>query len=148
MPFYQAGGVPDTMEGRFAMINVHMFLLLERLRREGDAGQLVGRALLEAFATDMDDSMREIGIGDLSVPRRVKKAAAALHEQLEVYRAAMSAAGNGMLEEALTRYVYPEAPNAAAPALASYMRSAQVALDRQMWKELAAGDMVFPAFAH
>ena len=76
--FYAGGGVPDTLEGRFGMIVVHMFLVLERLRRDGDNGQVLGRALLEAFATDMDDSMREIGIGDLSVPRRVKKAAAAL----------------------------------------------------------------------
>jgi cytochrome b pre-mRNA-processing protein 3 len=85
--FYLAGGVPDTKEGRFALLVLHMTLVLERLRREGEAGAVLGQALIEAFVTDMDDNMREIGIGDLSVPRNVKKAAAALENRWDRYRA-------------------------------------------------------------
>jgi cytochrome b pre-mRNA-processing protein 3 len=84
--FYLAGGVPDTKEGRFALLVLHMTLVLERLRREGEAGAAFGQALIEAFVTDMDDNMREIGIGDLSVPRNVKKAAAALENRWDRYR--------------------------------------------------------------
>jgi cytochrome b pre-mRNA-processing protein 3 len=84
--FYLAGGVPDTKEGRFALLVLHMALALERLRLEGGQGAALGQALIEAFVTDIDDNVREIGIGDLSVPRNVKKAAAALENRWNRYR--------------------------------------------------------------
>ncbi len=84
--FYLEGGVPDTKEGRFALLVVHLSLVLERLRPEGEAGAALGQALIETFVTDIDDNMREIGIGDLSVPRNVKKAAAALENRWNRYR--------------------------------------------------------------
>ena len=83
---YLAGDVPDTKEGRFALLVIHMALVLERLRPEGEAGSALGQALIETFVTDIDDNMREIGIGDLSVPRNVKKAAAALENRWNRYR--------------------------------------------------------------
>jgi cytochrome b pre-mRNA-processing protein 3 len=84
--FYLGGGVPDTKEGRFALLVVHLSLVLERLRPEGEVGAALGQALIETFVTDIDDNMREIGIGDLSVPRNVKKAAAALENRWNRYR--------------------------------------------------------------
>jgi cytochrome b pre-mRNA-processing protein 3 len=84
--FYLRGGVPDTKEGRFALLVVHLALVLERLRPEGEVGAALGQALIETFVTDIDDNMREIGIGDLSVPRNVKKAAAALENRWNRYR--------------------------------------------------------------
>ena len=84
--FYLSGRVPDTKEGRFAVLVVHLALVLERLRPEGEAGATLGQALIETFVTDIDDNMREIGIGDLSVPRNVKKAAAALENRWNRYR--------------------------------------------------------------
>src|SRR5688572_29367020 len=95
-PFYAALGVPDTIEGRFELIVLHMHLVLERLRRDERAGDLLSRALIEAFVADMDANMREIGIADLGVPRRVRKAAAALFERSRVYAAAQHAAGDGL----------------------------------------------------
>jgi cytochrome b pre-mRNA-processing protein 3 len=95
--FYLAGGVPDTKEGRFALLVVHMALVLERLRPEGEAGSALGQALIETFVTDIDDNMREIGIGDLSVPRNVKKAAAALENRWNRYREHLAAAADGAI---------------------------------------------------
>jgi cytochrome b pre-mRNA-processing protein 3 len=89
--FYLAGGVPDTKEGRFALLVVHLSLVLERLRTEGEPGQGLGQQLIETFVTDIDDNMREIGIGDLSVPRNVKKAAAALENRWNRYREHLAA---------------------------------------------------------
>lgn len=145
--FFMDAGVPDTMEGRFGMIGVHMFLVLERLRRESTDGQLLARALLECFMTDMDDNMREIGIGDIVVPRRVKKAAAALHEHLDAYRSAIaSGAGAAALVEPLARYVYLEKGIGAPTRLAAYMVDAAGHLDRQNGREIAAGNVTFPSF--
>lgn len=144
--FYAAGGVPDTMEGRFGMIGVHIFLVLERIRRQGDPGKAIGRALLERFMTDLDNSMREIGIGDLGVPKRVKKAAAALLEHLEAYRTAFATPNSPALADALARYVYLGDGKGSPVALASYMQEAARHLDQQSWGRLAAGEVTFPNF--
>lgn len=144
--FYADGGVPDTMEGRFGMIGVHMFLTLERIRREGDAGQTLGRALVEAFNTDMDDNMREIGIGDMVVPKRVKKAAAALLEHLEAYRVAVTDGDAAALQTALQRYVFLGRDTGAPDRIAAYMTAAARRLDGQPWPAIAAGEITFPQF--
>ncbi len=145
--FYLAGGVPDTMEGRFGLIGVNMFLALERIRLEGDRGQEVARALLEAFMTDMDDNMREIGIGDTVVPRRVKKAAAALQEHLAAYRGAVAAPDDRALTDLLARYVYFAGDSGQPARLAAFMRRAAPHLNAQTWEALTAGTLSFPPFA-
>jgi cytochrome b pre-mRNA-processing protein 3 len=142
--FYLLGGVPDTMEGRFNVIAVHMFLVLERIRQGGD--DALARALLETLMTDMDDSLREIGIGDMGVPRRVKKAAAALHEHLDAYRAAFTQDYAEPLAAAVARYAI-EAPDVGDPhAIAGYMRSAATQISAQSWSEISAGNIRFPDF--
>jgi cytochrome b pre-mRNA-processing protein 3 len=101
-------GIADTPEGRYEALVLHLFLVMERLRAEQQNGLEPSQALLEAFVTDMDDSMREMGVGDLSVPRKVKKAAAAFYDRAEVYRAAMAAPDNSALADALGRLVPAE----------------------------------------
>lgn len=144
--FYADGGVPDTTEGRFGMIGVHMFLVLERLRTEGRAGQELGRALLETMMTDIDDSLREIGFSDLAVPRRVKKAAAALHEQLAAYRAAAAGASGDALASLLAHHVYLDRETGAPERLAAYMAASARHLEQQPLTRLANGEVTFPAF--
>jgi cytochrome b pre-mRNA-processing protein 3 len=144
--FYLAGGVPDTMEGRFGVVGLHMFAVLERIRQEGAVGQALARALLEAFMTDMDDNMREIGVGDTVVPRRVKKAAAALQEHLAAYRAARTAGDAAALSAALTRYVLLDGSSGTAIALATYLDRTEQHLATQSWAVIAAGRITFPTF--
>jgi cytochrome b pre-mRNA-processing protein 3 len=148
--FYRALGVPDTMEGRFELIVLHMHLVLERLRREGAAGQALSRALIEAFVVDMDASMREIGIGDLSVPRRVKRAAAALFERARAYAAAQHEPGApDALPAALAEHIFgPDCANPDLPVrLAVYVREAMAGLDRQPSQGLLDGRPQFPKVA-
>ena len=144
--FYTRAGVPDTMEGRFSVISVHMFLALERIRSEGANGDELARALLETFVTDIDDNMREIGIGDMGVPRRVKKAAAALHEQMEVYRAAITESSDTQLNAATTRYIVGQDGINQSSVVASYIRRASNHLAQQSWGEIEAGRITFPPF--
>ena len=92
--FYRDWGVPDTMEGRVEMIILHAALVLDRLGSEGDAALALGQAVTEAYIADIDDALRQIGTGDIGVPRRVKKAAAALRERRLAYgKAPPTAAG-------------------------------------------------------
>jgi cytochrome b pre-mRNA-processing protein 3 len=100
--FYAAWGIPDTREGRFEMLALHMALVMRRLGRAEPSGATLSRALAEAFITDMDDNMREIGIGDLAVPRKIKKAGAALFDRHRDYGAALEVRDTGALTAALT----------------------------------------------
>jgi cytochrome b pre-mRNA-processing protein 3 len=148
--FYTVCGVPDTPDGRFGMLIVHLYLVLERLKREGNAGAALSRSLVETFITDMDDCMREMGVGDLSVPRKVKKAAAALYDRIFEFRAAMAEGHAAPLVETLRRNVYGS-PSAAegsaggAAAIAAYMCDAAASLSEQAAPEVLAGYVVFPA---
>ncbi len=102
---YAEMGVADTPEGRYEALVLSLFLVLERLRGEGEAATPHAQALIEAFVTDMDDNMREMGVGDLTVPKKVKKAAAALYDRADVYRSALAAEGDQELAAVLSRLI-------------------------------------------
>ena len=103
--FYGGLGVPETLAGRYEMIVVVLFQVLERLKGEADEVEEVARVALESLFTDVDDQMREIGIGDLSVPKKVKRAAAGFYERSLAYRAALDAGDETALSAALARFI-------------------------------------------
>lgn len=80
--FFRELGVPDTPEGRFEMIALHVALAVRRLRREGTRGQALGQELFDLMFTDMDRSLRELGVGDLSVGRYVRRLAQNFYARL------------------------------------------------------------------
>lgn len=145
--FYTGLGIPDTVEGRYEMVVLHLFLLLERLRAEGDAAQRLSRRVIEAFVSDMDDSMREMGVGDLSVPGKVKRAAAGFYERSGEYRAALAAAEPERLAASLAARLFVGAPPEQLPGeqlLAEYVRSVAAALARVPFADMRAGRVTFP----
>ena len=144
-PFYRDLRVPDTAEGRFELIVLHIYLVLERLRREGAAGARLSQAVIEAFITDMDDSMREFGIGDMGIPRRVKRAAAAVYERSAAYAAAQQAEA-GALAQALAEHIYFGASNdGRLPAqLAAYVQRTAAELEALSSGRLLDGDLPLP----
>lgn len=87
--------VPDTLDGRLEMLTLHLAILLDRLARAGDDGQVLARSVSEAYVIAMDDTMRAIGVGDVTVPRKVKKAAAALYDRHRTYAPAIAASREG-----------------------------------------------------
>lgn len=88
--FYGPGRVADTPEGRFELVALHLFLTAERVKILRPKGEELAQALIEAFVVDMDDCMREMGVGDLTVAKRVKQAAAVFYERAGIYRAALA----------------------------------------------------------
>jgi cytochrome b pre-mRNA-processing protein 3 len=145
---YRQHGVPDTVHGRFEMVVLHVALVLARLELEGTGGQATGRAMLESFVADMDDACRRLGIGDMGVPRQVKKATAAVLERGNAYRAAIAGRGEGdalvdVLAAEVWRAVPAEVPGARA--LAEYVRRAVTSLEAQDGARLVAGTVSFPA---
>lgn len=148
--FYRAHGVPDSVNGRFEMIVLHVALVVARLQAEGEDGKELARAMLEAFVADVDDACRRLGIGDMGVPRHVKKAAAAALQRGDAYRVAMAAprtAENDPLADAVGAHAWgdplPEDP-AGRRALANYVRRTVASLDAQPSERIVAGAVWFP----
>jgi cytochrome b pre-mRNA-processing protein 3 len=144
--FYAHWGVPDTAEGRFEMIILHLVMVLYRLGREGRAGRRLARAVTEAFASDLDDNLREMTVGDLAVPRHVKRAVGALHERHGRYAAALAAADDGPLTAALrARFEAVGAGDGLEAArMCAYMRQISHRLDLLPGAEMLAGRLAWP----
>ncbi|MEX0852047.1 MAG: ubiquinol-cytochrome C chaperone family protein [Bauldia sp.] len=103
-------GVPDTVSGRFEMVVLHAVLVLERLRAGGDAEGLVGQAVFDLFCADMDRSLRELGVGDLALPRRMKQMAESFYGRAEAYGRCLADGDTRGLAEAFDRNVGGGAP--------------------------------------
>ena len=145
--FYLCYGVPDTVEGRLDMIMLHIVLLLRRLRREEAAVQAVGQGAFDRFCRDMDDNLREMGVGDLAVPRTMQRIGAAFYGRAKVYEAAFATGGRGLVE-ALQRNIYGgnvTTRRDGAGQLAAYVQAAAAHLDRLNGPALVAGELSFPA---
>ena len=145
-PFlYAALGVPDTLDGRFDMVCLHAVLLVRRLRRELEPGPSLAQAVFDAMFSDMDVTLREMGVGDLSVGRRVRAMWEAFHGRALAYEAALAAADPLALEAALVRNVWRGAPppDGCAAGLARLTRAQAATLDGQSFTALAAGDAAF-----
>lgn len=143
--FYARWGVPDTAEGRFEMIAIHAFAVMRRLKRAGAAGASLSQTLYDTLFEDMDRNLREMGIGDMGVGKRIKKLAKALYGRISVYEAGLGNADDVALLTALRRNVYSGAEGADASALARYVRALGPALDALTDGELLGGSAAFPA---
>ena len=87
--FYRSMGISDTVPGRFEMVTLHMYLILERLRQLEPDGELLAQSLVDVMFDDMDDVAREIGVGDMAVAPKIKKLARSFRSRLEAYERAM-----------------------------------------------------------
>ena len=143
--FYQALGVPDTIEGRFDMVVLHVHLLFRRLAAEDESVRAVGQGVFDRFVGDMDASLREIGIGDLSVPKRMRAMGVAFYGRAAAYDEALGQADDAQLAAALQRNVYASEPAAGIARLAHYVRSAVDALAAQSADVIADGRIEFPS---
>ena len=146
--FYRHCGVPDTLDGRFELILIHAALLLRRLRDEGATGDALGQVIFDVMIDDMDQSLREMGVGDLGVGRRVKSMAKAYFGRAEAYEAALSAADDGAREAimaALRRNLFGtvSVDERCVAAMADYMRSLSARLEGQSGEQLLAASVSF-----
>lgn len=106
--FYAALAVPDTPDGRFEMIALHVHLVCRRLIAEGDAGRALAQAVFDRMFADMDRNLREMGVGDLVVGKRIKRMAQDYFGRAGAIEAGLQEAGE-TLEDALRRNVYSTA---------------------------------------
>jgi len=141
---YADWGMPDTLQGRFEAIVLHVVIAQHRLAAEGGGGARLARALSEAFVADMDDCMREMTFGDLAVPREIKGVAAALFDRWHAY-AALLGRGQGALGTALAeRLAYLGSPDLDVARLADYMCRTYQAIAAQPGADILAGRFAWP----
>lgn len=143
--FYLRYGVPDTEDGRFDLIVLHLFLVMQRIGKGPGALATLAQPLVEAFCRDLDDNLREMGVSDLAVPKRVQAAVEALYGRCDAYRAAVAASDRQGLALAVARNVFGKSVlDDGAALLADYMVGALEALDRTPTDALARGEVAFP----
>jgi cytochrome b pre-mRNA-processing protein 3 len=143
--FYRNYGVPDTVNGRFEMVVLHTVMVLRHLELEPQAVRELGQGIFDRFCADMDGSLREMGVGDLAVPDKMRKIGEAFYGRQSAYVAALEASDPGGLVRALARNVFglPEA-NLGAVRLAAYVRAAADRLAGQDGQALGRGQLIFP----
>lgn len=145
--WYEQLGVPDTLDGRFDMIALFVFLVIDRARTEPDPrGPKLAQAVFDAMFADMDENLREMGVGDLSVGKKVKVMWEAFNGRARAYAAALESPDEAALAEALARNVWrSERVPEAAHRLALAFRRQAANLAAQRFDRLAAGHVAFLA---
>ncbi|MDJ0895712.1 MAG: ubiquinol-cytochrome C chaperone family protein [Alphaproteobacteria bacterium] len=152
--FFEALGVPDTLDGRFDVLSVHIHAVLRRLKEIGaGASSTADRRRISRFAqrihdhmmADMENNLRQLGTGDLAVGKRVKEMASALYGSMEAYDEGLDG-DEASLHGALARNLYRlgDPSSAQSAAMASYVRALHDALARQDGSNLLEGRVVFP----
>ena len=141
--FYRDYAVADTVNGRFDLLLLHTVLVVGRLMRE-EEGKAAGQALFDLFCSDMDDNLREMGIGDLSVPKHMKRVGEAFYGRAQAYEKALAEQSDAALIESVGRNVYGGGGGDAARRLVAYIRRIMAELDRQTVAAIAAGSRSLP----
>src|SRR3954453_23405517 len=116
--FYEVLGVPDTVDGRFDMVLLHLWMVLRRVRRAA-GGMELSQALFDRFCADMDGNLREMGVGNLTVPKRMQKFGEAFYGRTAAYDAAVEQ-GGAALAQALCRNILDGRNAGGAQQLAAY----------------------------
>ncbi|MCW5704502.1 MAG: ubiquinol-cytochrome C chaperone family protein [Xanthobacteraceae bacterium] len=120
--FYRDLGVPDTVNGRFDLVLLHLWLVLRRLK-SADSGSALSQALFDHFCNDMDDNLREMGVGDLAVPRRMQAFGEAFYGRTAAYDMALTE-GREALAAAICKNILNGEKIEKARALSAYAEAA------------------------
>lgn len=145
--FYADWQVPDTVTGRFDMISLHLALLFRRLRAETGEQKEFSQAVFDLFFKDMDRSLREMGVGDLGVPKRIQKMGNIFFGLLAAMSEAMDRDDAEALAAVLSRNIFDGATGPHVVALAEYLMAEDKALAAQPGAAITGGALIFEAAA-
>ncbi len=142
--FFTDFGVPDTLDGRFEMLSLHMFIALNGLTDGTDAEVSLAQHVMESFVRDMDASLRDLGVSDLRVPKRMKTLYGSFGGRMAGYRLARGE-GQDALHTALVRNIYSDGGNEAiVVCLGQYVSDALAIVEKTPREELMQGNIDFP----
>lgn len=141
---YIEGGIPDSFEGRFESLTLHVFLVLRRLRELPPPAAELAQEFIDACFAYLELGFRNGGISDIAVPKKMKKIGQMFYGRVQAYEAALAAPGPEALAEALGRNACAVD---AAPTLAAYMRAAQDRLAAIDLDGIMNREDLFPVFS-
>ena len=141
---YAGFGAPDTFEGRFEMMTLHAGLVMRALTRLPGFGGELAQELADSVFRHFDIALREVGVTDVGMAKRVKKLAEAFYGRNKAYGEALDAGDARLLARALARNVYGDADAHGADALAAYVSECARALAAIPLETFAAGEVAFP----
>ncbi|MBX3485530.1 ubiquinol-cytochrome C chaperone family protein [Phenylobacterium sp.] len=143
---YATLGAPDTPEGRFEVYSLHVYLVLERLKGQGPQASETAQALFDTYVSALDNSLREMGVGDLSVGKRMRKLGEAFFGRVTSYEKALAALPDRTeLEAMLARTVYAGVADADIGPLADYIMAQRAVLASQPVDGFFAGEIAWGA---
>jgi cytochrome b pre-mRNA-processing protein 3 len=140
--FYRTLEVPDTVNGRFDLLLLHLWLVLRRLKL-AQGGPALSQALFDHFCSDMDDNLREMGVGDLTVPKKMQAFGEAFYGRTAAYDLALTD-GHEALAQALCKNILSGENIDKARQLAAYAEAAMATLDGLDEATLLSGLGKFP----
>lgn len=118
---YGPMGAPDTIEGRFELLTLHVILIVDRLRGEGAAAARSSQVLFDTYCSNLDGALREMGVGDLTVGKRMRALGGAFYGRAQAYRAAFEALPDeGELTTVIGRTIMAGESGPGGAALAAY----------------------------
>ena len=129
--FYTDLGAPDRIDARFELYTLHVLLLVLRLRDEGDVGTEPAQVLFDTYVSALDHALRELGVGDISMARKMRNLGEALYGRMTAYEAPLRAGDAETLAEGLSRNLYAADSPPGAVSLARYALAARAALAAQ-----------------
>lgn len=143
--FYANMGVPDSVMGRFDMLALHTYLLARRLKKQEDAiAEELSQEIFDLFALDIERALRQLGIGDTTVPKRKKRMLHSFYGQIEDFDSPLDQADQAQLVGKVeTRYL-SEVENPDGSALAGYLINADKHLVAFDYKEMLSGIISWP----
>lgn len=145
--FYADWGVPDTVTGRFDMISLHMALVFRRLRHGPDKAKAFSQAVFDLFFKDMDRSLREMGAGDLGVPKKIQKMGNIFFGMLAALNEAMDRNDPDAVAAVIARNIYDGQDSAHVRALTDYVIAKDAELAAQGVDAITGGTIIFEAAA-
>lgn len=141
---YTEFGAPDSVEGRFELYSLHVYLLLERLKGQGPQAADTAQAVFDTYISALDHALRELGVGDTVVGKRMRKLGEAFYGRVKSYEQALAALpARELLEALVARTVYAGLDPGKVPALADYVIAQKEALAGQPLERLNAGDVTW-----
>jgi cytochrome b pre-mRNA-processing protein 3 len=142
--FYERLAVPDTVEGRFELIVLHLVIVLRRLRRDGPGGRRLAQGLVDTFFRDMEHSLREMGVSDVAIPKRMKEMIRAFYGRAGAYEAPLEAADRVALATVVKRNVLGGgSADGEASAIAGFAIGSERALAGQPVERLTSGELAW-----
>ncbi|WP_245974183.1 ubiquinol-cytochrome C chaperone family protein [Bosea caraganae] len=141
---YLEGGIPDTFEGRFESLTLHVFLVLRRLRELPAPADGLAQDLVDACFSYLEFGFRQSGISDIAVPKRMKKIGQMFYGRVQAYESALASPDPAELVEALRRNA---GCGGGAGPLAAYARQVVSALAGRDLDAILVQDALFPTLS-